>query len=175
MSVAVLPIAASKNGSGRSVQEIDEQLALADLFPELYMFNGAADRFLRAERNTPLAAQLRSRRIVQIAFVDIFESCLVASMSNNLCAIVEATKSAHDQAVSLGRQLAHTFHYNITRNPPTEYFLINDGSLARSVRSFCDVFARMWLAKMSIRPEMLFMVLEKQQFNIINLARQEHF
>jgi Zn-dependent peptidase ImmA (M78 family) len=65
----------------------------------------------------------------------------------NFFVAIDKELSPAKQAMSLGHELAHTFHHDLKTTPPTN---ILPESQREEVEEFCKLFAGQWLQKVGV-------------------------
>lgn len=115
---------------------------LADKFPQFW-FAHAADSLLMRCNSRTLSEQLIERRISKVTILPLFSNGgLSIGEDNNFCIMLNDTLTLDERAHSLGHEIGHTFHHNLTKSPPQNILQASDGEKAEN---FCNSFAELWL------------------------------
>jgi hypothetical protein len=120
--------------------------SLAELFPAL-PFAAEADRFLASCSEKSLAEQLHERRITKIEKKPMLSTAgLTYGPDQNLTVWINEYARQEWYSESLGHELGHTFHFDLSTTPPTPFFTWRDCSeeMYETVEHFCDYFAEYW-------------------------------
>mgnify|MGYP001564104733 CR=1 FL=1 len=124
-------------------------MKLAEKFPVL-SFACDADEFLRKwSENTDVVAQLRERRIFRVEVVPLFISGagILFGDDSNFLVYLNDFYPPEEQAYSLGHEIGHTFHFDLSKNPPqSSYPREAQDPVAES---FCKEFSLLWVAQNS--------------------------
>ena len=125
-----------------------DERTFAQIFPRL-IFAGAAGAFLRKCSGNNISWQLRERRISRVQIVPLLMSNggLAIGDDGEFLISLDDTDCPRDHAKSLGHEIAHTFHHNLTQHPPRNFLPDN---LRDEVENFCTAFAVLWLQRNSI-------------------------
>lgn len=120
---------------------------LKEKFPSLPFVIFAVE-WLKSARGKGVVEQLRQRRIFSVRFrPQISSGGIGIDEDDNLFIQLEKYNAPEDNAQSLGHEIAHTFHLDLTREtivntlPPdmTE-------EQEKTIENFCDAFSCAWLA-----------------------------
>mgnify|MGYP001609135207 FL=1 len=118
------------------------------MFPRL-PFAGEADSFLSHSKNINTQNEVKCRKINRIYVTSSLKAGLKLTENGEFDIALDVADSMLLKAKSIGKELARTFLYNISRNPP-ESFLNGDqmdDALTATIESFCVEFSTRWLEK----------------------------
>lgn len=126
------------------------QDTLCFLFPTL-LFARDADLFLASCRNLAISQQLATRNIRRVELASLFSSGGIGvDREGNFFVQFNDLGTADEWAETLGHEIGHTFHFDISRKPLVDMCEIcrNDkNQMVRfeSIEDFCNEFLRRWL------------------------------
>lgn len=116
--------------------------SLKQQFPQL-VFAKDADKWLQSYKRKELLEQLESRRITEVKTESLLSSGgMKIGEDGNFIVLLNDLETPEENAESLGHEMGHTFHQDITKNPPIDS-LIPD--LAELTEDFCRAFSKLWL------------------------------
>lgn len=112
-------------------------------FPQ-FPFSIIADEWIRFFKGKSLPEQLRDRRIARVLIAPLLFSSggIGIAEDGNFFILLNDMNLPGENAESLGHEIAHTFHHDLTQNPPKN-FLPSDA--AELIEDFCRVFSEIWL------------------------------
>lgn len=117
-------------------------MSLGTTYPQ-FRFAYPADAFIEKSRGTSILSQLQERRITLVKIEPLFSSGgLGIGSDGNFSVSLNEDSTIPEQAYSLGHEIGHTFHHNLTKIPPEN---ILPGEYRVHVEDFCDDFALAWL------------------------------
>lgn len=122
---------------------------LMQMFPNL-TFAHQADEFLTKWKDNPdVVSQLRERRIHKVKFQPLFSSGGLGLQSDgSFFVALNNIFYSEELALSLGHEIGHTFHHDLSTTPPTH----NISEIPHEqLEDFCDAFAELWLAQQSVQ------------------------
>lgn len=121
---------------------------LAVLFPAL-PFAPEADRFLSRVPRMKLLEQLQARRVGAVEFVEQLSAAGLSIMDDGRFLLsFNDLSTPEEDAESLGHELGHTFHYDLSSRPPRLRIPPPEAMSAVSfdlIERFCDAFSERWL------------------------------
>lgn len=122
-------------------------MTLQELFPEL-PFAKDADKFLAKRRgNSDAVSELRERRICIVKFQPLFSDAgLGITDDGNFFVALNEQLPSEELAQSLGHEIGHTFHNDLSTTPPTHSA---PNVPLEQLEGFCDAFAKLWLSQRS--------------------------
>ncbi len=115
--------------------------SLSDLFPHFY-FAGAAESYLGKVAMREIDQQLLERRIADVSVNFIPTQGGLGIDEKHFFVVLNKNLSLHEQAESLGHEIAHTFHYNLTYTPPKNILKVE---YEIEMELFCEEFSARWL------------------------------
>lgn len=139
---------------------------LAKEFP-MFAFAQAADEWLAsinplAKRKKSLQQQLKERRVSRFETLKMISTAGLGYTENGDFRIIfnqghGRVRDFHEDAFTIGHELGHTFHFDLTQTPPVKtineqspeffYAYDEDGPNGFLIEDFCDAFARQWLLR----------------------------
>ena len=111
-----------------------------------FLFAPDADRFLQNFKNSKdIVSQLNNRRIYTVKF----EKLLISSAglyieSGSFVVVLNDLNTEEDMAISLGHEIGHTFHFDLSVTPPVVICGLSEQN-EEEVEKFCDRFSELWL------------------------------
>ncbi len=117
-------------------------------FPNL-SFSKDADVFLQSIMGGKnIVEQLLERRITNFEMKDLISSAgIFIADDGNFGIAFQITDTLLEKARSLGHEIGHTFHFDLTSNPPRP--MLNRREISPEmfdiVEAFCDEFSLRWL------------------------------
>jgi len=141
---------------------------LAARFPML-PFAPEADRFLTAVPRMKLLEQLRARHVGAVECIPKWFPAGLSIMDDGRFLLsFNDVNTPEQDAESLGHELGHTFHYDLSARPPRPLLPppeeISD-ELFDLVEQFCDAFSEAWLAR--VDKELIMKAAENQREGIL--------
>ena len=122
-------------------------MKLTEKFPTL-SFARDADEFIRKwSGNADIVAQLRERRIYRVEIVPLFVSGagILFGDDGNFLVWLNDFYPPEEQAYSLGHEIGHTFHFDLSKTPPRSSYPRQAQDPV--VESFCKEFSLLWVAQ----------------------------
>lgn len=124
-------------------------MGLAEKFPTL-SFARDADEFLcKWKKSADIVAQLRDRRIFKVEIVSLLVSGagILFGDDGNFLVWLNDFYHPEEQTYSLGHEIGHTFHFDLSKNPPQSSYPREAQDPV--VESFCKEFSLLWIAQNS--------------------------
>ena len=120
-------------------------ISLVKEFPH-FLFASDADRFLQNfKNNKDIVSQLNNRRIYKVKFEQLFSSSgLGIEEDGNFFVFLNDLLTEEEMANSLGHELGHTFHFDLSVMPPAVVCGLSEQN-EEEVEKFCDMFSELWL------------------------------
>ncbi len=131
-------------------------IPLGKRFPK-FDFAKKADRWLECAKKATIFQQLGNRKISTICIIPILSTAALAFDKTGGFQVWFNTECKMEWAFgSLGHEIAHTFHFDLTKNPPTQtiddqsdevfYDFDSEGNPSGFIiEDFCDEFSKKWV------------------------------
>lgn len=124
--------------------ENNNSVILQKKFPQL-PFSKTADDWLSSVKGKRLLEQLRDRRVTSTRIIPLLgNGGLDFDENGNFRIELCDMNTPQENASSLGHELGHTFHFDLTQTPPLDTLA---GNHTEDIEYFCDAFADAWLAQ----------------------------
>ena len=136
--------------------ESNDSRPLCEQFPML-AFSKAADDWLQSIQDKSILEQLQERRITQMGLLRMLSTAGIGYTDDGNFIVHFNDYSNHiNDAFSIGHEIGHTFHFDLTKTPPPKiinenspeflYDFDEDGANGFLIEDFCDAFAQKWLS-----------------------------
>ncbi len=114
---------------------------VADRFPH-FSFARPARVFLNYCASEEIRSQLARRKIIRVEKKELLTQGGLGVEENGFFVHLNDLCDITEHALTLGHEIAHTFHYNITLTPPGS--ILPPGKEVE-VEEFCKYFAEQWV------------------------------
>ena len=111
-------------------------------------FSKPADQWLESMRGQTIEAKLESRRITKVCVEEMISTAAIGiGKDNNLTVYFNYYgTSLQDCIESLGHEIGHTFHYDLSKTPPIKITDDDrDEKLLYIIEDFCNLFSLKWI------------------------------
>lgn len=95
----------------------------------------------------PLLVQFKERKIVAIRKTSLHDQifALLDPVDDGFYIALNRESTMRQWLADIGHELAHTFHFDATKQPPENWFPGYQWGQDEMLENFCDSFARRWL------------------------------
>lgn len=130
---------------------------LSEQFP-MFHFAKEADEWLKSIHDKSIFWQLGSRRIGYLEILPILSTAGLGinSRTGKFMVVFNDYCELKHSFESLGHEIGHTFHFDLTKNPPVEiidqnshefmYDFVDGHPKGFLIEDFCDAFSLRWMA-----------------------------